>query len=78
MRLPDVPMRLNLHAISMHLLWAKTSWQNVQEEAIEGCQMAHEVIQAHKKHHTVPVQTLRAYLTHIASNRDPALEGTGV
>jgi hypothetical protein len=58
----------------MHLLSAKTSWQNVQEEAIEGSQTAHEVIQAHKKHHTVPVQTLRDYLTHLASSRDSALE----
>ena len=74
MRLPDVPMRLNLHAISMHLLWAKTSWQNVQEEAHEGCPIAHDVIQAHKKHHTVPVQTLRAYLAHIDQGKNASFE----
>jgi hypothetical protein len=78
MRLPDVPTRLNLHAISMHLLWAKTSWQNVQEEATEGCQMAHSVVHAHKTHHTVPVQTLRAYLAHIASDKAPVLENVSI
>ena len=78
MRLPDVPARLSLHAISMHLLWAKTSWQTVQEEAHEGCQRAHDVVQAHKKHHTVPVQTLRAYLAHIAPGKETDLESAGI
>jgi hypothetical protein len=74
MRLPDIPTRLNLQTISLHLLWAKTSWQNVQDEANEGCPIAHDVIQSHKTYHTVSVQTLRAYLSHIASSRNPSPE----
>jgi hypothetical protein len=72
MLMPDMPSRLNLHTISRHLLGARTNWQNVQDEAREGCHMARDVIQAHEKHHTVPAQTLKAYLAHIAPRPESA------
>lgn len=69
MLLPETPSRLSLHAISMHLLWAKTNWQNVQEEASDGCGAAQEMVLAHKKHHTVSVDMLKSYLAHLASSQ---------
>jgi hypothetical protein len=73
MLLPETPSRLNLNTISRHLLGARTNWQNVQDEAREGCHMARDVIHSHERHHTVSVQTLRAYLAHIATRRDGAM-----
>lgn len=70
MLMPDTPARLNLHTISRHLLGARTNWQNVQDEAASGCHMARDMIHSHQKHHTVSVQTLRAYLAHIAPQLD--------
>jgi len=72
MFMPDVPSRLNLNTISRHLLGARTNWQNVQDEAAEGCHMARDMIHSHAKHHTVSVQTLRAYLAHITPRRETA------
>ncbi|MBF0324525.1 hypothetical protein [Magnetospirillum moscoviense] len=54
----------------MHLLWAKTNWQNVQEEALDGCSAAQELVCAHKTHHTVSVDTLKSYLAHLASRQN--------
>jgi len=67
MILPEVPMRLSLHTVSMHLLGAKTNWQNVQDEATLGHQTAHGVVTDYQKHRTVSVQTLRAYLAFITT-----------
>lgn len=69
MFLPETPARLSLHTISKHLLWAKTNWQNVQEEAYEGCDAARDMVAAHKKHHTVSVDMLKAYLAHLSSRQ---------
>lgn len=70
MFLPETPERLSLHTISRHLLWAKTNWQNVQEEASDGCDTARDMVAAHKKHHTVSVDMLKAYLAHLSSRQD--------
>lgn len=67
MFIPENPTRLSLHAISRHLLGAKTNWQNVQEEALDGCDTARDMVAAHKKHHTVSVDMLKAYLGHLSS-----------
>ncbi len=72
MLMPDTPSRLNLHTISRHLLGVGTNWQNVQDEAAEGCHMARDMIHSHEKHHTVSVQTLRAYLAHITLRQEGA------
>lgn len=67
MYLPETPARLNLHAISRHLLGAKTNWQNVLEEASDGCGTARDMVAAYKKHHTVSVDMLKAHLAHLSS-----------
>ncbi len=69
MVLPDIPARLCLHDVSMHLLGAKTSWQNVQDEAIGGGEAAHQVVQDFQEHRTVSVHSLRAYLAYVAGRQ---------
>ena len=66
MKQEDVPTALNLHAISMHLLKAKTCWQNVLDEASGGNATARQVIQTYQKFRAVSVPTLMAYLADLA------------
>ncbi len=68
MLLSTAPMRLSLHAVSMHLLWAKTNWQNVQDEAAAGRETARQMVQTFRKEHTVPADTLKAYLADVATS----------
>lgn len=70
MYIPETPQRLSLHTISRHLLGAKTNWQNVLEEASDGCDTARDMVAAHKKHHTVSVDMLKAYLAHLSSRQN--------